>query len=339
MTASTPAVLLIFFNRPDLARQTLARVRDARPSEVFVAVDGPRQDRPGEAELCRQCQELVSEIDWHCNVRTLFREQNLGCRSAVSGAISWFFDHVDEGIILEDDCLPDPSFFPFCEELLERYRHDTRIMCISGDSPLVGSWVPQTSYYLSVVPFIWGWATWKRAWAHFENYENTLVDNDWMRQLLTSEESANYWERNINRALTNKVNAWGPRWLYSCLMNHGLTIVSSTNLISNIGFDQRAAHTRNADHWESARATSSIEFPLHHPDRICRNFEADNLISRVKFSIKARNRAFEHVGSRIDRSVSAMAASLKKLTRQLARLHPRRVLGKLYRMFVGKMNL
>ena len=332
MTLPVPAVLLVFFNRPDLAKQTLSRVREARPSQVFIAVDGARSDRPEEADLCRQCQELVTEIDWKCDIHTLFRDENLGCRSAVSGAISWFFEHVDEGIILEDDCVPDSSFFPFCGELLERYRHDTRIMCISGDNPLDGRWMPQTSYYLTVVPFIWGWATWKRAWAHFENYEYAPVDNSWIRQLLTTEEAADYWERNINRTLNNQINAWGPRWLYSCLQNHGLTVVASRNLISNVGFDQRAAHTRNPKHWESARLTSSLDFPLKHPARICRDFEADNLIARVKFSIRPRKRTCENIGTRIDLHLVKIAGFAGRLKSQLARLHPRRVLRKCFRM-------
>ena len=121
------------FNRPDTTKQVFETIRKARPAQLFVAADGPRENRPDEAEKCAEVRRIVDNgIDWDCKVHRLYRDKNLGCKIACSSAIDWFFEHVDEGIILEDDTLPHPTFFQFCEELLKRYRDDERIMLISG---------------------------------------------------------------------------------------------------------------------------------------------------------------------------------------------------------------
>lgn len=327
-----PPVLLVLFNRPDLASQVLERIREARPQQLFIAVDGPRPDRPGEVENVEQCRQLVDRVDWDCQAETLFRLENLGCRQAVSQAISWFFTHVDEGIILEDDCLPEPSFFRYTAELLERFSDDERVMCISGDNPLAGHFHTEDSYYFSVTPFIWGWATWRRAWNLYENYPPAPASIDWLNDFLASEEAASYWKRMIDRTNRGEINTWDTQWLYSCWQNHGLTAVPASNLISNVGFDNRASHTRNADHWEANRATSPVTFPLKHPQQVVRNYEVDALIWQIKFSIKKKTRRFETFGMTIDDWATRLSLATKSLRRQMARLHPRRVLGKVGRM-------
>jgi hypothetical protein len=160
------SVLLTGFNRPDAIARVLDAVRRYRPATLFVAMDGPRIDRPGEAERCAAARGAVAAVDWPCEVEYLLRNENLGCRRAMAEAIDWFFDHVEDGIIIEDDCLPSPGFFPFVESLLDRYRDDERVAMISGTNVL-RKWRPRgESYFFGSYGAVWGWATWRRAWQH-----------------------------------------------------------------------------------------------------------------------------------------------------------------------------
>jgi hypothetical protein len=273
-----PAVLFLVFNRPDLTRQVFARIRQARPAQLFIAADGPRFDRPGEETLCRQTRAVVEEIDWDCEIHTLFREQNLGCKHAVSSAITWFFGYVKEGIILEDDCLPDPTFFPFCAELLERYRSDGSIMAISGDNFQQGRRRTPCSYYFSQYNHIWGWATWRRAWKYYDGdmeHWPSLRDTSWLQDILGDERVARYWHCIFDRAYAGEINSWDYPWTYSCWAQNGLTILPEVNLVSNIGFDERATHTRAASPDVADLPTLAMEFPLCHPPLVVRHWEAD----------------------------------------------------------------
>lgn len=159
----TPPVLLLAFNRPDLARQVFAAIRAARPSLLFIAVDGARVHKLGEADLVVETRRIAGEVDWPCEVKTRFSDENQGCKRAVSGAIDWFFEHVEEGVILEDDCLPHPSFFPYCAAMLARYRNDERVGMVSGNNFLPQAEWRSTGHEFSIFTFIWGWATWRRA--------------------------------------------------------------------------------------------------------------------------------------------------------------------------------
>src|SRR5262249_47548369 len=162
-------VLFLVFNRPETTARVMEAIRAAGPERLYVAADGPRDSKTGEAEHCAEVRQLAMNVDWPCDVRTLFRDRNLGCRRAVSSAITWFFEQEPEGIILEDDCLPSFDFFPYCAELLERYRDDERVMAICGSAYAdVSSDYPH-SYYFSYYADMWGWATWRRAWLHYDN--------------------------------------------------------------------------------------------------------------------------------------------------------------------------
>ena len=177
---NTPSVLFVIFRRPEATARVFEAIRRARPSRLFVAADGPRPGRQDEAELCRQTRAVVERVDWPCQVVTRFQETNQGIKEGVTGAISWFFSQVDEGIILEDDCLPHPDFFPYCAALLKQYRDDERVFHVGGNNFQPKSRVMAESYYFSRYNHIWGWATWKRAWdryrAEFEGLEDFLVD-------------------------------------------------------------------------------------------------------------------------------------------------------------------
>ena len=247
--AVAPPVLLMGFNRPDTMAVVLERLREFQPVQLFLAIDGPRRDRPGEEEKVRQCRELVDEIDWECDVRTLFQEENLGCGLGVSMAISWFFDNVEEGIILEDDIVPDPTFFGFCAELLERYRDDQRIFAISGCNyvPPSDQSHPEQPYRFSRVPHVWGWATWSRSWR-----QHRLDVRDWrkrmpMRRLLNdvrgSVPGAVFWASTFELLGRGEIDTWDGQLVLAAMASGQWTATSNVNLIENIGFGSSATHT------------------------------------------------------------------------------------------------
>ena len=277
MKSACPPVLLLVFNRPDLGAQVFERVRQVRPDRLFIAADGPRPDRLGEADLCTESRRIVERVDWPCEVKTLFREQNLGCRKAISAAVTWFLENVESGVILEDDCLPDPTFFRFCEELLVRYSEDERVMAISGNHFQRPSFDPGGSYYFSIYPHCWGWATWRRAWQH---YDDNMVDwpsareTGWLNGLMQKPEIADYNKRVFDVAHQGRVDSWAYRWTYACMRNSGLAVLPCINLVTNIGFDDRSTHT--AANMEFLQIRSGVmPFPLRHPVTVTRNFDAD----------------------------------------------------------------
>lgn len=275
MTAApeTP-VLFLVFNRPDLAARVFARIREARPSRLFIAADGPRPDHPDDGPACRETRLLAAQVDWPCEVKTLFRETNLGCRRAVESAITWFFEQVEAGIILEDDCLPDLSFFPFCAELLERYRDDEQVMSISGDCfQLRGSeW--GASYSFSIYHHIWGWATWRRAWRHYNSALDSnpcLFDRAWLAALLESEPATRYWSHIIARYHEGHIDTWDLPWNFSCWIRRGLCVAPAANLVENIGFDLRATHTKQTQPGPTRFPLAPMRFPLRHPAAVRRD--------------------------------------------------------------------
>lgn len=283
-----PPVLFLIFNRPDLTKQVFECIREAHPAQLFIAADGPRADRPGEADLCAQTRAVVKTIDWECKVHTLFRDHNLGCKMAVSSAITWFFDHVEEGIILEDDCLPHPSFFSFCRELLERYRDDERIMAISGNNFQPAHSTSPYSYYFSIYNHIWGWASWRRAWQHYDGDFRRwphLRDSSFLKNLHKNGSAVNYWQSIFDKAYAGQIDSWGYPWTYSCWVQNGLTILPKVNLVTNIGFDERATHTKDQYAKVANLETKPIEFPLRHPSSTVANHQADRYTTMHHFGI------------------------------------------------------
>jgi len=277
-------VLFLVFNRPDLTRRVFARIREARPTRLFVAADGPREDQPGEARACEKTRRLVQDVDWPCEVKTLFRDRNLGCREAVGSAITWFFEHVEAGIILEDDCLPDPSFFPFCTEMLERYRDDERVMSISGSCFQPDGFDPGASYYFSAYQYIWGWATWRRAWRHYDlalESRPGLFDSSWLSRHLDNDRAVQYWSRMIDLCRQQRIKTWDYPWLLCCWHQQGLALVPTRNLVANIGFDARATHTRDPHSADANRPVRPLSFPLLHPAAVQRHVEADHTYERA----------------------------------------------------------
>lgn len=261
-------ILLLIFNRPHQTLRILESIRQQQPTRLFIAADGPRQHKEGEAALCRQTRDLVlQQIDWSCEVHTLFRQYNLGCATAVSSAIDWFFSQVEEGIILEDDCMPDPSFYNFCTTLLEHYRHDTRMMHIGGSNYQAGITRGNASYYFSRYAHIWGWATWRRAW---EFYDFTL--------LRYRDASPEYlpipFARDLEAFYEQKMDTWDTQWFLSVLFNQGLAITPNTNIIRNIGYGKEATHTKNEPTWFKKMVYGTIK-QITHPTEIIVDEEAD----------------------------------------------------------------
>ncbi|QNP52341.1 glycosyltransferase family 2 protein [Hymenobacter qilianensis] len=292
------AVLFLVFNRPDVTERVLAAIRAARPPRLYIAADGARADRPSEAIACDTVRRLIETgVDWPCTVKTLFRDQNLGCRRAVSTAIDWFFQHEEAGIILEDDCLPHPSFFSYCEELLDHYRDDTRVMHINGSNIMRG-WVkdPDYSYYFSRHSAIWGWASWRRAWQHY-NVATPLLPEIHSKNYLWRHFFNPLEARMLLRPLwathTGKLDTWDYQWSFALLIQSGLSIMPAVNLISNIGFGEDATHTVNTSHPLANLPTEQIPLPLRHPSFVIRDTVSDyrELRSTLRNKILARLRS------------------------------------------------
>ena len=279
----TAPVAFFIFNRPDLTAKSFQVIREARPAELFIVADGPRQDRPGEAELCQAARAVVDNIDWPCEVRRNYSSENLGCAKRVSSGIGWVLEQVDRTIILEDDCIADPSFFQFCEELLERYHADERVMMISGNNFQFGRVRGIGSYYFTAYPKIWGWATWRRAWRHMD-YEmrqwRKLRDSDWLEDLVSDKWLAGHWRSCLDGVMDGRIDSWGYRWLFACLHTNGISIAPNVNLISNCGFGPDATHTTGKEVVGNL-PTGPIKFPLKHPVGMSPDHQADVYEGRV----------------------------------------------------------
>jgi hypothetical protein len=279
----TPVVLLVF-NRPSLTRQVFEAIRAARPPQLLVIADGPRSDKPSEAEKCTLVREIVEEVDWPCEVLRNYSDINLGCKKRVSSGIDWAFERVEEAIFLEDDCLPHPTFFPYCEELLEKYRYDPRIAAISGDNFQFDREHIQESYYFSRHNHIWGWASWRRAWQHYDvdmKQWDRVSKSDWLNDILDNDISAvKVWQERLQDVYEGKIDTWDYQWVFACWLQRGLTIVPNVNLIGNIGFGLEATHTLDLDSKLANLPVMPISLPLRHPDLIVPDSHCDEYISK-----------------------------------------------------------
>lgn len=260
-------ILYLIFNRPDLVKQTFSKIKELKPKHLFLAADGPRKKNLEDIPKCKECKEWVlAEIDWDCELKTLFREENMGCGLAVSEAITWFFEHVEMGIILEDDCLPDLSFFYFCEKLLLHYKDKNRVMHIGGNNFQDNQIRGNASYYYSNYPHIWGWATWRRAWKLFDYkiFENNHLSKEFLFNVFKADGPTSFWLRIQESLKKEHKSIWDYQWSLSIYSNMGIAINPNYNLVKNIGFGEHATHTLNGISIEVA----SIEIPLRHPERI-----------------------------------------------------------------------
>jgi hypothetical protein len=295
MSMDTP-LLLIAWRRPHTLRLVIDAIRPVAPTRLYVACDGPNPDRPGEAEKVAAARAVIEhEIDWPCQIERLYSDVNQGCRLGVSRAITWFFEQVEEGIILEDDCVPHPDFFPYCSTLLERYRHDTRVWCISGSNFQNGQLRGDGSYYFSRYSHCWGWATWRRCWQNYDADLSSwpaLRDSGLLQTIFEDPLERTYWNTIWQRLLDEGVpDSWAYRWTFTCLSNSGLTSLPIYNLVSNVGFDVDATHTpyAHAEPGSLARfvvnnttVLPGLDGPVIHPRFVLRDVVAD----RFEFEYK-----------------------------------------------------
>ena len=293
---ATP-VLLLVFNRPDTTAAVFEAIRAARPSTLYVAADGPREDRVGEAERCIAVRRIATSVDWPCDVRTLFRPQNLGCRGAVSSAIAWFFEHEPAGIILEDDCLPSRDFFRFCAELLHRFRDDPRIMSICGSCYANPGATYPASYYFSYYADVWGWATWRRAWKHYDRDLSTWPGFKCRGGLETISRGrkwhASYWTEIFDATHEGRIDTWDYQWIYSVIEQNGLACYPIRNLVSNLGYGPDAAHTVVADGQGRPDPVANLPhqrlaFPVVHPAHIGPSPSIDKQIEALRLKLEHR---------------------------------------------------
>jgi len=275
------AILFIIFNRPYTTQQVFNAIKKARPSRLYIAADAPRSGNAADEAKCKATRVVTEQIDWPCEVKRLFRDENLGCGKAVSQAINWFFTHEPEGIILEDDCLPHPDFFPFATAMLERYRNDHRIISINGSS-LGYHQTSNYSYTFSRFMNMWGWATWSDRAMQVDYQMNewkTIRSKTWWvychtKQYIFDTEINWYrlWRDKFNKVATDPNFTWDWQWMYHQLKNKQLSIVPAVNLISNIGFDSDATHTHEVENPAANIPTQPMAFPLHHPVQLKPDF-------------------------------------------------------------------
>ncbi len=274
---NTPVAFLIF-NRPQKTARVFEAIRQAKPAMLLVIADGPRPDQPGEAEKCAATRAVISQVDWNCTVLKNYADENLGCQQRIVSGLDWVFDQVEAAIILEDDCLPHPTFFPFCEALLQCYADDERVMTISGENFQPRQQTTPYSYYFSQFMHCWGWASWRRAWQHFDlgmQHWPILRDSAWLNSLFPKPHMARYWRGIFDQVYDNGIDTWDYTWQYSIWTQHGLNILPNRNLVSNIGFDAAGTHTVDPQSLWANLPVQAMPFPLKHPPHLVRNTEAD----------------------------------------------------------------
>ena len=296
-----PPVLVLGFNRPDTTRRVLASLRMAKPAQVFFAVDGPRAGAGNDVRRVAEVQSMADQIDWPCETKTLFRAANLGCKLAVSQAISWFFADVEAGIILEDDCIAHPTFFRFAAEMLSRYHGDERICMVSGDNFQGQRARNEYSYYFSRYTHIWGWATWRRAWRLYDHRMTRwpeLRETGWLSEMFGERTAVDYWRRIFDETHDDRNSSWAYRWTFSAWEHVALTILPNVNLVSNIGFGAAATHTLIRYRARSALPVQPMEFPLKHPPACIRDEEAD---AYTQLTVYARSPWWRRLGGEIFR--------------------------------------
>ena len=270
-------ILFAAFNRPEPTKKVFAEIKKIKPKKLFITIDGPRNDE--EKKKVDEVKKIVSDIDWPCKVKTLFRDKNLGCKSVVL-AISWFFDQVEEGIIIEDDCLPTPDFFKFCSELLDKYKNDERIMHIAGYNFQRGWKRDEYSYYFSNYPYMWGWATWRRAWKkydiHMKNY-SLIKNKGYLSDIYPTkiEEKLIEYYLDFSHSKDPHNTRWDNQWIFSIISNNSLSIVPNYNLVQNIGFEKDSTHIKPDVDAYLSMPIQKIKFPLTHPPFVIRDRIAD----------------------------------------------------------------
>jgi hypothetical protein len=278
-----------------MTRRVFAAVAAVRPTRLFLIIDGPRADHPEDLKRCEEVKEIVEGVNWPCRVESNVSAHNMGCRDRIISGLNWVFSQVEEAIIVEDDCVPDPSFFPYCTQLLERYRDCGQIGPILGHQPLEKAFPSEYSYFFSRTIRFWGWATWRRAWQEFDEHMESWPEvkkAGLLKTIFPERGIADYWTRVFDTIYGEDApTAWGYNWTYTCWTRNWLSIVPRRNLVQNIGFGEDATHTSVVDK-ERTLSSGPMSFPLQHPAAIiprhshdvyeCRMFLVPHLPRRIK---------------------------------------------------------
>ena len=284
------AVLFLIFNRPDSTQKVFEAIRQVKPPRLYVAADGPRINRIGERERCEDVRRIATAVDWPCEVKTLLRDENLGCKYSVSSAISWFFDNEEEGIILEDDVLPAFGFFNYCEMLLEYYRDKSEIMMISGCNPVSGQYKSSYSYDFSIYGLVWGWATWKRAWKLYDvdlkKWPSVKKEKQLMHVPKVNKIFEVIWSDIYEKTYLKHIDTWDYQWFFAININHSFIILPKINMVENIGYGEDATHAYKAiPKWVSSLKAGNAPLKYVHPSIIENNEEIDRSVERIVFGV------------------------------------------------------
>jgi len=279
-------ILFITFRRPGTTKRVFDVIRHLKPAKLYVAQNYCDDKKPEIIENWTSVRNIIENVEWDCEVKKLYRTQYLDAKSSISSAISWFFKHEPEGIILEDDCLPDMTFFRFCADLLEKYRNDDRIASISGNNFQFGRDRTNSSYYFSRYPHIWGWASWRRTWNNYDvdmKYWPEIRDSELLSYILKNKRSLDYWTEIFNRTYNGEIDTWDYQLTFTCWIQNQLNIIPNKNLVSNIGFGMGATHTKDICQYANMK-TEKMHFPLNHPGYFIQDFISDDFTERHHFS-------------------------------------------------------
>lgn len=276
----TPVALLVFA-RPEATRRVVSEILRAQPPKVLVFGDAPRADHPQDAALVTAARAIIAEAPWECEVLTNYSDVNLGTRYRPATGLDWVFKHVERAIFLEDDCVPHPTFFRFCDELLERYQDDERVMMVSGNNFLSDRKLTADSYLFSHYVGIWGWATWRRAWRHYDvelRQWPELRDTRFLYDVLGNDDEIALWRLYFDRIVSSESRTWDHQWQFACWAQRGLSIMPAVNLCTNIGFGPEAEHFKEFNPKLANLAAGEMVFPLQHPSIMVRSREVDDLV-------------------------------------------------------------
>ena len=285
-------VLFLVFNRPNESRSVFEAIRKVKPKKFYIAGDGPRKGHLNDIENCAKTREIVNEIDWPCQVVLLMRNENLGCGLAVSQALNWFFDNEPEGIVLEDDCLPNDDFFRFCDSMLQKYRHDGRIGHISGTNMHDNIKRGNATYFFSRLTGIWGWASWARVWKDYDYHLSKLdsaIGANFLDDLIPNRRIQKSLLRDFINTKAGNNDTWDYQYLFMHLISHRMSVFPNSNLISNIGFNSNGTHTLSDSEY-SAVKTKPLDDDITHPDIYLPSKSAD--IYTLEKAIPARPYAY-----------------------------------------------
>lgn len=300
---TTSPILFLIFNRPDTTLQVFNEIKKASPPRLYIAADGPRPEKPGEAELCEHARAIVENIDWDCQVETLYQNKNVGCKQAVSSAITWFFSAEEEGVILEDDCLPSADFFRYCDVMLNRYRYDSRVRHIAGANLQLGKKWGEASYYFANQTHVWGWASWRRVWSDYDKDLSKISQQEAYAnfdKVFDDPLIAEEWRHIFNRLMKGSVDTWDYQLAIINFFNNSLSVNPNVNLITNIGCRADGTHTTSSEN-PYANLPGETLGEIVHPKFMLPERGADYAVFERDFKLIERRRKNNLLRRRIKR--------------------------------------